>query len=225
MKDETPVEPIVSAELLKTQMDDLVENYNKLAEMMNLPKEETFAQKDPNQVNQKVGVSVAQKFEKCIMDMTKKMCHSTSFSFQDDDDQVNEDDKTPAKDNNDNNDDNDDDDDDNGDFENFVDNDGGEEEYLAKLRKEQEQRTQQQQQQEKDEPREESSRKYTIRIAYDKTFTLKCYRITMEKMRPHSFTHFTSPSPSRESATYSLFLSEESDLSELFRYVQNFQIF
>ena len=61
MKDETPVEPIVSAELLKTQMDDLVENYNKLAEMMNLPKEETFAQKDPNQANHKVGVSVCSK--------------------------------------------------------------------------------------------------------------------------------------------------------------------
>nr|XP_029726021.1 aspartyl/asparaginyl beta-hydroxylase isoform X2 [Aedes albopictus] len=127
MKDETPVEPIVSAELLKTQMDDLVENYNKLAEMMNLPKEETFVQKDPNQVNHK-----------------------------DDDDQVNEDDKKPTT-ANDNNDDDDEDDDDNDDFENFVDNDGGEEEYLAKLRKEQEQRTQQKQQEEKAEPREESS--------------------------------------------------------------------
>uniref|UniRef100_A0A1Q3FJI8 Putative conserved plasma membrane protein n=1 Tax=Culex tarsalis TaxID=7177 RepID=A0A1Q3FJI8_CULTA len=34
-------EPIISAEMLESQMSDLVDNYNKLAEMLNIPKEES----------------------------------------------------------------------------------------------------------------------------------------------------------------------------------------
>uniref|UniRef100_A0A0P6IXZ1 Putative aspartyl beta-hydroxylase n=1 Tax=Aedes aegypti TaxID=7159 RepID=A0A0P6IXZ1_AEDAE len=128
-KDETPADPMVSAEVLKTQMDELVNTYNKLAEKMNLPKEEPFDKVGTKHVNNK-----------------------------DDDDQVNDDTfSKKAVNDKDDGDQDDDEDDDEDNFENFVDNDGGEEEYLAKLRKEQEQRNQQKQQEEKDEPREESS--------------------------------------------------------------------
>lgn len=45
---------MVSAEVLKTQMDELVNTYNKLAEKMNLPKEEPFDKVGTKHVNNKV---------------------------------------------------------------------------------------------------------------------------------------------------------------------------
>ncbi|XP_053690002.1 aspartyl/asparaginyl beta-hydroxylase [Sabethes cyaneus] len=136
--------PDISVEILKSQMDDLVENYNKLAEMLNVPKEDYFQdtisikdENDDDQIDQQVDDDGDDD-----NDLGGKVEERTSFAPNDDD----------------GDDDVDGDDDGDGDaFENFVDNDGGEEEYLAKVRQEQELKNQRLQQQEKEEPREESS--------------------------------------------------------------------
>ncbi|XP_055533346.1 aspartyl/asparaginyl beta-hydroxylase isoform X8 [Wyeomyia smithii] len=126
--------PDISGEILKSQMDDLVENYNKLAEMLNVPKEEFFVhaaaiEEDENDDGQVDSVDD---------DVDDRPASNSAVKDDIDDD-------------------NDDDDDDGNTFENFVDNDGGEEEYLAKVRQEQELKNQRHQQQAKEEPREETS--------------------------------------------------------------------
>ncbi|XP_058466080.1 uncharacterized protein LOC131439276 isoform X3 [Malaya genurostris] len=135
-----PKDPVVSAEILATQMDELVENYNKLAEMLNVPAEvrvqHEIDTKDDDDDDGDGNDDVEQ-----------------DVSVNDD----NENDKYNV------NDDDDDDDDDDGtndledEFENVVDNDDGEEEYLSKVRQEQELKNQINDKQKEDEPREEVS--------------------------------------------------------------------
>ncbi|XP_058837951.1 aspartyl/asparaginyl beta-hydroxylase isoform X6 [Topomyia yanbarensis] len=132
-----PETPVVSAEILKTQMDELVENYNKLAEMLNVPKEQRGKQDDNDNE-----------------DDDDDAGQVVPADDEADDDNDNIDNHGDDEDDNDANNDDDDDDDV---FENVVDNDGGEEEYLAKVRKEQELKNQISKEQEKEDPREESS--------------------------------------------------------------------
>ncbi|XP_058837946.1 uncharacterized protein LOC131693817 isoform X2 [Topomyia yanbarensis] len=134
-----PETPVVSAEILKTQMDELVENYNKLAEMLNVPKEQRGKQDDNDNE-----------------DDDDDAGQVVPADDEADDDNDNIDNHGDDEDDNDANNDDDDDDDV---FENVVDNDGGEEEYLAKVRKEQELKNQISKEQEKEDPREESSQR------------------------------------------------------------------
>ncbi|XP_055625165.1 aspartyl/asparaginyl beta-hydroxylase isoform X4 [Toxorhynchites rutilus septentrionalis] len=134
-RNEPNKDTVISADILKNQMDELMENYNKLAEMLDVPKEERIQESDANNAKD-------------------------DNDDDDDDGQQNnaadEEDETEKKADDDDEDDEDDDNDDNV-FENFVDNDDGEEEYLAKVKQEQEQQIQQKKQQEQEDSREETS--------------------------------------------------------------------
>ncbi|XP_061496713.1 aspartyl/asparaginyl beta-hydroxylase isoform X7 [Anopheles gambiae] len=105
-------EGAVTGDTLKDQMDELVRNYNKLAESLDVPKVEevvdfpdTIAAQDANDDGD----------EEEILEVTR----GSQPANDDDDDDVDDDDAA---------------------FSELVDNDGGEEEYLEKLRAEQQRR-------------------------------------------------------------------------------------
>ncbi|EAA11939.4 AGAP005832-PB [Anopheles gambiae str. PEST] len=108
-------EGAVTGDTLKDQMDELVRNYNKLAESLDVPKvEEVVDVPDtiPAQVNEDANDDGD---EEEILEVTR----GSQPANDDDDDDVDDDDAA---------------------FSELVDNDGGEEEYLEKLRAEQQRR-------------------------------------------------------------------------------------
>ncbi|XP_058178714.1 probable serine/threonine-protein kinase kinX [Anopheles ziemanni] len=118
----------VTGETLKNQMDELVRNYNKLAQSLDVPLvEETLD--EPEIKEDTVKGSQLRKDEdddgdEDEIEEVKRGSEQPNAADDDDDD-----------------DDDADDDGNEGGFDEFVDNDGGEEEYLAKLRSEQQRRT------------------------------------------------------------------------------------
>uniref|UniRef100_A0A182V3U1 Aspartyl/asparaginy/proline hydroxylase domain-containing protein n=1 Tax=Anopheles merus TaxID=30066 RepID=A0A182V3U1_ANOME len=124
----------VTGDTLKDQMDELVRNYNKLAESLDVPKVEevvdvpdTIAAQDANDVGD----------EEEILEVTR----GSQPANDDDDDDVEDDDAA---------------------FSELVDNDGGEEEYLEKLRAEQQRRAAaEEERRAAAEPEEETSQKPT----------------------------------------------------------------
>ncbi|XP_049295812.1 uncharacterized protein LOC125770365 [Anopheles funestus] len=116
-------EEAVTGDKLKDQMDELVRNYNKLAESLDVPKVEDVPGNTHGTVEVQDGDDDGDEAE--IEEVTRG-----SQPANDDDDDDEDDDDNAV----------DDDDDDKAAFGEFVDNDGGEEEYLEKVRAEQQRR-------------------------------------------------------------------------------------
>uniref|UniRef100_A0A182PNF1 Aspartyl/asparaginy/proline hydroxylase domain-containing protein n=1 Tax=Anopheles epiroticus TaxID=199890 RepID=A0A182PNF1_9DIPT len=130
----------VTGDTLKDQMDELVRNYNKLAESLNVPKVEEVVEA-PETVEDENDDGDQEEIEEV---------RRGSQSAQDDDEDEDDDENAVE------------DDDDKAAFGEFVDNDGGEEEYLEKLRAEQQRRAAEEEaRRAAAEPEEETSQKPT----------------------------------------------------------------
>uniref|UniRef100_A0A182WL94 Aspartyl/asparaginy/proline hydroxylase domain-containing protein n=1 Tax=Anopheles minimus TaxID=112268 RepID=A0A182WL94_9DIPT len=141
----TPSTEEVTGDTLKDQMDELVRNYNKLAESLNVPKVEEVTGDTPGEVDVKDEDDDGDEAE--IEEVTR----GSQAANEDDDDDGDDDDNVV-----------DDDDDDKAAFGEFVDNDGGEEEYLEKMRTEQQRRAAaEEERRAAAEPEEETSQKPT----------------------------------------------------------------
>ncbi|XP_050076125.1 claspin-like [Anopheles maculipalpis] len=112
----------VTGDTLKDQMDDLVRNFNKLAESLNVPKVEEAPVEIPETV------SVQDAYDDGDEAEIEELTRGSQPANEDDNDDDDDDNVVDA------------DDDDKEAFVEFVDNDGGEEEYLEKVRAEQQRR-------------------------------------------------------------------------------------
>ncbi|XP_052894755.1 aspartyl/asparaginyl beta-hydroxylase-like isoform X2 [Anopheles moucheti] len=132
-------EEAVTGDILKDQMDELVRNYNKLAESLNVPKVNEVPD-DTHETVMQDGDDDGDEAE--IEEVTR----GSQTANDDDDDDGDDDDNAVNE-----------DDDDKVAFGEFVDNDGGEEEYLEKVRAEQQRRAAEEARRAAAEPVEESS--------------------------------------------------------------------